>query len=210
MDYAYHFGDRHKLYLNATNRCTSQCSFCIRYKADGLGGATLWGEEEPDFGMLQSAILQHGTLEEFNEFIWCGYGEPTFRLELIKEAASWLRSRGAKIRLNTNGHACLIHGRDVLPELAHSADIISVSLNAPNVARYLELCRPDPETFCNPEELRSNPARSWEAMIDFLSRAPNHFETVQASVVGFALTPDEIEQSRSLVHSLGVKLFRVR
>jgi TatD DNase family protein len=203
MDYAYHYGDHKRLYLNATNKCTCRCSFCVRYSVDGLGGATLWGNEEPNFTMLRTAVLQHGALEEFQEFIWCGYGEPTFRLDLIKEAASWLRSRGAKIRLNTNGHACLIHGRDVISELAHSVDVVSVSLNAPNASRYLELCQPYPDAF-------SNPVRSWEGMIDFLSRAPNYFENVQASVVGFALTTDEIEQCRILSHSLGVEQFRVR
>jgi TatD family-associated radical SAM protein len=203
MDYAYHYGDHTRLYLNATNRCTCRCSFCVRYSVDGLGGAALWGNEEPDFEMLQTAVLQQGALEEFLEFIWCGYGEPTFRLDLIKEAASWLRSRGAKIRLNTNGHACLIHGRDVLPELAQSVDIVSISLNAPNASRYLELCRPCSDAF-------SNPADAWEGMIDVLSRAPDYFENVQASVVGFVLTPDEIEQCRALSLSLGVKQFRVR
>lgn len=153
--------------------------------------------------MLQTAVLQQGALEEFQEFIWCGYGEPTFRLDLIKEAASWLRSGGAKIRLNTNGHACLIHGRDVLPELAQSVDMVSISLNAPNASRYLELSRPCQDAF-------SNPADAWEGMIDFLSRAPNYFENVQASVVGFVLTRDEIEQCRALSLSLGVKQFRVR
>jgi TatD DNase family protein len=153
--------------------------------------------------MLQTAVLQQGSLDEFQEFIWCGYGEPTFRLDLIKEAASWLRSRGAKIRLNTNGHAYLIHGRDVLPELAQSVDIVSISLNAPNASRYLDLCRPSSDAF-------SDPSHAWEGMIDFLSRAPNYFENVQASVVGFVLTPDEIEQCRSLALSLGIKQFRVR
>jgi TatD DNase family protein len=203
MDYAYHYGDHTRLYLNATNKCTCRCSFCVRYNVDGLGGATLRGNEEPDFGMLKAAVLQHGALEEFQEFIWCGYGEPTFRLDLIEEAAVWLRSRGAKIRLNTNGHACLIHGRDVVSELARLVDTVSVSLNAPNASRYVELCRPCPDAF-------SNPVHSWEGMIDFLSRAPNYFENVQASVVGFALTPDEIEQCRSLSRSLGVEQFRVR
>ena len=143
MEFAYHYGDRRKLYLNATNRCTNRCSFCVRYRVDGLGGAVLWGDNEPDFDMLRAAILHHGALEEFQEFVWCGYGEPTFRLDLIQEAAPWLRNRGAKIRLNTNGHACVIHGRDVLPELSQAVDMVSISLNAPNPSRYIELCRPD-------------------------------------------------------------------
>ena len=210
MDYAYGYGDRENLYLNATNRCANRCTFCIRYSAAEFGAAELWGNHEPDFPMLQNAILRHGKLEEFKEFIWCGYGEPTFRLDLIAEAASWLRRHGAGVRLNTNGHACLIHGRDVISELGGAVDAVSVSLNAPNAARYLELCRPDPDMFPEPGIIIADPEVTWRAMLDFLQRAPEYFSQVQASVVGFALSPVEIEQSRELAISLGIKKFRVR
>ncbi len=209
MDFAYKYGDESKLYLNVTNRCTNRCSFCVRYRSDGLDGAHLWGGEEPDFRQLRAAIRIHGEIEEFSEFVWCGYGEPTFRLELIKEAAPWLRSRGAKIRLDTNGHACLIHGRDVLGELSQAVDEVSVSLNAPNCPRYLDLCRPNPDSFPGPGRAPT-PARFWEAMLDFLFRSPTFFENAQASVVGSTLTADEIGQCKSLARSLGVRQFRVR
>jgi len=210
LDYAYLYGDRSRLYLNATNRCSNRCSFCIRDRAEDFGAAELWGDHEPDFSMLQNAILQHGNLENFKEFIWCGYGEPTFRLDLIVEAASWLRSRGASIRLNTNGQARLIYGRDVLPELGGAVDMVSVSLNAPNAARYLELCRPNPDMFPIPDRIITTPEVVWEAMLDFLRRAPKYFSLVQASVIGFSLSSLEIEQSRELATSMGIKNFRVR
>lgn len=210
MDYAYKYGDERRLYLNATNRCTNRCLFCVRYRTEGLGGAILWGGEEPDFRKLQTAVRLHGALEEFSEFIWCGYGEPTFRLELIMEAAPWLRSRGAKIRLDTNGHACLIHGRDVLAELSQAVDEVSISLNAPNRQRYLELCRPNLDSIPSPQGRVPTPALLWDAMRDFLFRSPVYFEGAQATVVGFTLTAGEIEQCRSLARSLGIKRFRVR
>jgi TatD DNase family protein len=210
MDYTYQYGDARRLYLNVTNRCTNRCSFCVRYRKEGLGGAVLWGGEEPDFRKLQAAVRLHGAVEQFNEFIWCGYGEPTFRLELIKEAAPWLRSHGAKIRLDTNGHACLIHGRDVLAELGQAVDEVSISLNAPNCQRYLQLCRTDPGSFPAPESRAPTPELAWEATLDFLFRSPAYFEKAQASVVGFSLTDGEIEQCKSLVRSLGIKQFRVR
>jgi TatD DNase family protein len=210
MDYAYRYIEEGSLYLNATNRCTNRCAFCVRYRTQGLGGAILWGGEEPDFRKLQAAVRPYGALEQFHEFIWCGYGEPTFRLDLIKEAAPWLRSRGAKIRIDTNGHACLIHGRDVLAELAQAADEVSVSLNAPDCRRYLELCRPDLDSLSGPGGGAVPPDLLWEALLDFLSRSPLYFENAQASVVGSALTTEEIERSRSLARSLGVKRFKVR
>lgn len=185
----------------------------MRYGTDGLGGAILWGQgvvDEPDLDRLQDAVRARGSFEEFREFIWCGYGEPTFRLSLILQAASWLRSGGATIRLNTNGHACLIHGRDVLAELAQAVDQVSVSLNAPNRQRYAELCRPDPGAFPHPAGSATPETLAWEAMLDFLFRAPAYFESVQASVVGFALSKDEIESCRLLARSFGVTQFRVR
>ena len=184
--------------------------FCVRDRAESFCDAELWGDHEPDFSMLQSAILRHGNLEDFEEFIWCGYGEPTFRLDLMVEAASWLGSRGASVRLNTNGHACLIHGRDVLPDLGGAVDVVSVSLNAPAAARYLELCMPDPDMFPDPGKIRENPEIVWDAMLDFLRRAPDYFGFVQASVIGFSLTVAEIAQCRETALSLGIKNFRVR
>ncbi len=210
LDYAYTYGDTRNLYLNVTNRCTNRCSFCVRYRAEGLGGAVLWGGDEPDLEKLQTAVLRKGSLQDFREFIWCGYGEPTFRLDLIRDAAPWLRSAGATIRLNTNGHACLIHSRDVMAELGPAVDEVSVSLNAPNRKRYVELCRPDPRFFAAAGDEVLNPDSAWEAMLDFLTRAPVYFEKVQASVVGFMLANDEIESCRLLARSLGIKYFRVR
>jgi TatD DNase family protein len=204
MDYAYNYGDSQRLYLNATNRCTNRCSFCVRNYSRGLGGAALWGGPEPDFKELRDAVLARSSLSEIAEFIWCGFGEPTFRLDLIMESASWLRSGGAKIRLNTNGHACLIHGRDVLPELSAAVDEVSISLNAPDLPRYLELCKPD---FSG---LAPAPDVCWNSLLDFISRAPAFFKSVQASVVGFVLTDDEVERCRLLALSFGIEKFRIR
>ena len=251
MDIAYRFGDPSKLYLNVTNRCTNRCGFCIRYHADGVGDGNLWGGPEPDLDALLTAVEARRGSEPFHEITWCGFGEPTYRLDLVTAAAPHLRRASHSIRLNTNGHACLIHGRDVLPELAAAVDDVSVSLNAPNRRRYLELCRPDPASVAaagtdaqeghpGPEGLtgkadmegsegqasRAGQARIaadprnlgiertprdfWGAMLDFFARAPGRFRSVQASVVGAVLTPDEIEASRALAQSLGVELFRVR
>lgn len=212
MDYAYRYASPDTIYLNATNRCTNHCSFCVRNLTEGFGEAILWGEEgeaEPDLGMIERAVGAQGSLASFREFVWCGYGEPTFRLDLIVAAAPWLRSRGARIRLNTNGHACLIHGRDVIPELAQAVDEVSISLNAPNRERYVELCRPVRHAL-PAFPVDDLPVRVWEGVIDFLRRAPSFFRDVQASVVGHALRREEIEESRALARSLGIERFRVR
>ena len=214
MDIAYRFGEPSKLYLNVTNRCTNRCGFCIRYHAEGVGGSSLWGGSEPDLDTLLAAVEAMRGPEPFREITWCGFGEPTYRLDLITAAAPYLRGVSRSIRLNTNGHACLIHGQDVIGELTAAVDDVSVSLNAPNRRRYLELCRPDPASLAatgsGAPEGQPGPRDFWEAMLDFLTRSPGHFRSVQASVVGAVLTPDEIEASRELARSLRVELFRVR
>lgn len=164
----------------------------------------LWGGEEPDWSALQSAIEAFGPVESFSEYIWCGFGEPSFRLDLIQEAAPRLRSRGARIRLNTNGHACLIHRLDVLRDLSECIDAVSISLNAPDMETYIELCQPDAGGF------DLSPHHFWDSMIDFMSRAPEYFKETQASVVGFSLKDQEIERCRQLAISLGIQKFRVR
>jgi len=204
MEYAYTYGDPDRLYLNVTNRCTNRCRFCVRHHARGLGGAILRGGPEPDLQALLTTVEGLGGPAEFAEFIWCGFGEPTFRLDLITGAASWLRSGGARIRLNTNGHACLIHGRNILPELSVAVDEVSISLNAPDCSTYLSVCQPDPDSF------PVGAGCFWQTMLDFLSRAPAYFAGVQATVVGFALPHQAIENSRALACSLGVRQFRVR
>jgi TatD DNase family protein len=208
MDWAYHYRDPETLYLNVTNRCTNRCSFCVRSKTSRLGDGLLRGDDEPSFDELIEAIEDRGGPESYRELIWCGYGEPTVRLDLILLASPVFRAAGAKVRLNTNGHACLIHGRDVLPEIGAVVDRVNVSLNAPNAERYIELCRPDPNTVAT-EPL---PSRSsfWEAMLDFLARAPMHIDDVLASVVGHTLSTDEIEQCRALATEIAGAPLRIR
>jgi TatD DNase family protein len=196
MDWAYRFGDPERLYLNATNRCTNRCGFCVRSHTSRLGDGLLLGDEEPDLDQLLGAVDAKGGAESFREIVWCGYGEPTIRLGLILEASPILRAAGATLRLNTNGHACLLHGRDVLPELGHEIDRVNVSLNAPTVERYVELCRPDPAVV--PCDYHHAVEAFWEAMLDFLARAPGHIDEVYASVVGHTLDGAEIEQCREL------------
>ena len=200
MDYAYTYSSPRRLYLNATNRCTNRCEFCVRDFRTGLGDGQLHGGEEPDLEALLAAVDAKG--DAFDEIVWCGFGEPTFRLDLIVAAAPRLRERAGSLRLDTNGHGALIHGRDILPDLVPVVDALSISLNAPTAKRYTELCRPAfgdhaPEAF-------------FAATCDFLTGAAESFEDVTASVVGHSLDLDEVEAAEELAESLGCGRFRVR
>jgi len=208
MDLAYQYRDAERLYLNVTNRCTNRCSFCVRSHTARLGDGMLLGNDEPNLDELLFAVESKGGAGRYREIVWCGYGEPTIRLDLILDASPVFHTAGAKVRLNTNGHACLIHGRDVLPDLGKVIDRVNVSLNAPSAERYIELCRPDPSKI--PTDPSPTHEAFWNATLDFLARAPAHIDEVQASVVGHTLDDDETELCADLAAEIAGVSCRIR
>ncbi len=131
---------RDALYLNVTNRCSNACGFCVRNYSDFVKGHQLRLAEEPS---AEAVIQAVGDPTACREVVFCGYGEPLLRFDLVKNVSAWVKQRGGRVRVNTNGQGNLIHGRDILPELAGLVDAYSVSLNAENEAQYLEICRPN-------------------------------------------------------------------
>jgi TatD DNase family protein len=183
---------RNSLYLNITNRCSNRCSFCAKFEDFTVKGHHLQLGHEPSASEVMSAI---GTRADFDEVVFCGYGEPLLRLDLIKEVAAKLKERGIKIRINTDGQANLVYGRNILPELAGLVDTLSVSLNAADPVTYNRLCN---TPFGN---------AGFQGVCDFLHEATRHIPTVVATAV---TVPDvDIAQVRLLATSLGV-LFRER
>ncbi len=184
---------RDSLYLNITNRCTNECIFCARTRDPVVKGHDLRLAHEPSVQEIVDAVGNPGA---HTEVVFCGYGEPLIRLDVVKEVGKILRARGARrIRINTNGQANLVHGRDVLPELAPFTDEISVSLNAANEADYQRLCRSE------------YGAGAFEAVTAFIREATHHVSTVTATVV--AVPGLDIEACRALAEELGAA-FRVR
>ncbi len=136
---------RNSLYLNLTNRCTNACSFCIRFQTDRLLGHRLKLDHEPSAEEVIAALggeRAREVLSQFEEVVFCGFGEPTVRLGVLLEVAGLLRSLRVQVRLDTNGTGNLFHGRSIVPELAHSVDEVSVSLNAASAEEYTTLCQP--------------------------------------------------------------------
>lgn len=129
---------RDSLYLNITNRCSNQCVFCVRSYTDFVKGHNLRLNHEPT---LDEVVRSLNHLENYREVVFCGYGEPTIRLDLLKEVARYLKSKNAKVRLNTNGQGNLIHRRNIVPELVGLIDEVSISLNVDESKRYDQLCQ---------------------------------------------------------------------
>ncbi|UCH78720.1 MAG: TatD family hydrolase [Candidatus Coatesbacteria bacterium] len=180
-------------YVNLTNRCTNDCSFCVRNFAAGVGGVELRLRMEPTAAEVLAAL---GEVAAAEEVVFCGYGEPTLRWEVVKEIARALKRRGGRVRLNTNGSAALTQGRDVTPELAGLVDRVSVSVNAPDAAAYQRLCRPGA-----PGE------EAWRAVEEFVQGARRHVpEVVVTAVAEEAVAPEAME---ALARRWGVG-FRLR
>lgn len=195
MTIAYEVGGN--LYLNITNRCPCACTFCIRTMSDGAYGSDpLWLEHEPTVQEIQAALAAFD-LTNYAEVVFCGFGEPTERLDVLKETAQWLKLHGAKkIRLNTNGLADLIHGRKTAAELQGFVDVVSVSLNAGTEKAYLDVTRPK---FGAP---------AFSAMQQYAVDCRAYVPQVMLTVVD-VLPPEELKAAEQLAKQLGVGL-RVR
>jgi TatD DNase family protein len=183
---------RNSLYLNITNRCTAACTFCVRYHTDFVKGHNLRLKDEPT---AEEMIKEIGDPKRYAEIVFCGYGEPLLRLDVVKAVAADVKRRGGMVRVDTNGHANLIHKRNVLPELAGLVDAMSVSLNAQNAALYDKISQPKFGGI------------TYEAIKDFIREAKKHIPDVTVTVV--SLPEVDIEACRKIADGLGVK-FRVR
>lgn len=183
---------RNSLYLNITNRCSNRCTFCPKFEELTVKGHELKLNHEPDFAEVMAAV---DAAADFNEVVFCGYGEPLIRLDLVKEVSAELKRRGFRVRINTDGQANLVHGHNILPELSGLVDSLSVSLNAADAETYQTLCN----TPFGPS--------GFQGVCDFLREATRHIPQVTASAV--ALPGLDVDKVRELALSLGVE-FRER
>lgn len=187
---------KNNVYLNITNKCPCACTFCIRSKTNAIGDASsLWLDHSPSFEEVRQAIDDFD-FSDCKEAVFCGYGEPTSSLDVLIKAAVYLRDKGIKTRLNTNGLGSLINNRDISKEICNSIDSISISLNCSNKEDYLETVKP------------KFGINSFDAMLEFAEKCRACTQNVALSVVD-VIGEDEIKKCQKIADRLNIPL-RVR
>ena len=129
-----------RAYVNLTNRCHNACVFCIRNTGDGVKGTPLWLNKEPT---ADEVLLAFENVKDYitdGEVVFCGYGEPTERLDVLTDCAARLKKTGYKLRLNTNGLGDLVNGKSIAP-LLKDFDTVSVSLNESDADKYAKVTK---------------------------------------------------------------------
>jgi GTP 3',8-cyclase len=132
------------IYLNITNRCSSDCVFCLRTWTDGVYGEVLTLAHEPEPDAVAQAVELEFLEGPAREVVFCGFGEPTMRLDVVLHVAEWLRLRRIPARLDTNGHGQLLNPEVDVPAALARAGLgaVTVSLNAADPESYDRICRP--------------------------------------------------------------------
>ena len=179
---------RDSRYLNITNRCTLRCAFCPKFNNE-------WTVQ--DYGLrlaseptVEQIVAACGNPEDYREIVFCGLGEPTLRLYALLEVATRLRPRARRLRLNTDGLANLVYGRDVTPDMEGLIDALSVSLNAQNEEVYNLHCRP-------------KLPGAYEAMLDFVKHARDFVPEITLTAID-GLPGVDIAACEKIARDLGV------
>ncbi len=182
-----------KLYINLTNKCNLHCAFCQRERERNfmVKGYWVWISRDPS---VEEVIKEIGDPQKYEEIVFCGYGEPTLRFSALKEIAQWVKEKGGKVRVDTNGLMFTFLPKEKLRELKGLVDVWSVSLNAQDKETYNHICRPAQED-------------AFEKVVEFIKTALQEGFQVVATAVDY--NGADMEKTQELALSLGAK-FRGR
>ncbi len=186
------------LYLNITNKCSNCCYFCFRKFKKGIKEFNLKLEKEPTSEEVIEELRKVMNRKNWSEVVFCGFGEPLERLDLVLEVTGWVKKNYWKnVRVDTNGHGYLLNrGRDVVRELKEAGvDKVSVSLNAHDKATYNQICKPMFEED------------AYENVLEFIKKAKD--EGLETEVTAVTIPEVDLAKVRELAERLGVK-FSVR
>lgn len=186
------------LYVNMTNKCPCACTFCLRQEKDEMNhSGSLWLEREPSVDEVK-AEFEKFDMSKYKEVVFCGFGEPTERLEDVLEVAAFVKEKyGLPTRINTNGLSDLIYNKDTAPMFKDKIDTVSISLNTPNKERYYELTR------------SKFGIDSFDAMLKFAENVKHYVKNVVLTTVSTTLSEDEERECVQICERLGVT-YRIR
>ena len=185
------------LYVNLTNKCSNGCDFCVRNERESYYGHYLWlqhGDPTADKVMAVATSGQVGSLSQYKEAVFCGFGEPTYKMSEMLQLCDFFHARGLKTRLNTNGQGNLINKRDITPDLKDKIDLVNVSLNASCAEKYQPICR---SQFGE---------SAFAAIVEFAKLCRKNGVNCRFSIVD-CIGEEEIEACKRLAESVKVPLY---
>ncbi len=186
------------VYINLTNACTNSCIFCLREQKDDVCGKDMWHDDNYTLDDIITQFKEFANSAE--EVVFCGYGEPFLKKDMMKDFCLYLRKNypQIKIRVNTNGHANAIYKTNVAEEFKKLIDSASISLNAANADDYNEICKP-------------KISNAYEEMKKFVTACKTAGIDVTTSIVtGFDNIHDiDVNKCQEISKNLGAK-FKIR
>ena len=186
------------LYVNMTNKCPCACTFCLRQTRDEMNGSgSLWLEREPTVDEVNAEFSKFD-MNKYEELVFCGFGEPTERLDDVLQVAEFVKENyNIPIRINTNGLGDLINGKNTAPLYEGKIDVVSISLNTPNHEEYFKIVRP------------KFGEKSFDAMLKFAENVKHYVKKVVLTTVHTTITENEEKQCRQICDKIGVT-YRIR
>ncbi|TET28530.1 MAG: radical SAM protein [Candidatus Bathyarchaeum sp.] len=185
------------LYLNVTNRCSNSCYFCFRKFKTGIREFNLKLEKEPTLEEVIEELRKVINRKNCSDVVFCGFGEPLERLNLVLEVTRWVKKHYWKtVRVDTNGQGYLLNkGRDVVRELKEAGvDKVSVSLNAHDKETYNQICKPVFED-------------AYENVLEFIKNAKE--EGLETEATAVRIPEVDLAKVKELAERIGIK-FAVR
>ena len=183
------------LYVNLTNKCSNACDFCVRNERTSYYGNYLWLKNgDPSAEKVMAIANGYGDLTRFKEVVFCGFGEPTYKVAEMVALCDYFHEKGLKTRLNTNGQGNLINKRDITPDLKGKIDFVNISLNASCYEKYQPICR---------SQYRE---AGFEGMIEFAKLCRRNGIDCRFSIVD-CIGEEEVQACKYLAESVKIPLY---
>ena len=183
------------LYVNLTNKCSNACDFCVRNEKSSYFGNFLWLKNgDPTAEKVMAVANGYGDLSRFKEVVFCGFGEPTYKVAEMVALCDYFHEKGLKTRLNTNGQGNLINKRDITLDLKGKIDFVNISLNASCYEKYQPICR---------SQYRE---AGFDGMIEFAKLCRRNGIDCRFSIVD-CIGEEEVQACKYLAESVKIPLY---